>query len=327
VKTRRRLLTALGAGALLAPFASLAQQPARIFRIGLIAVGSASSSASRVEGLRSGLREFGYVEGKNVVIDYRWAEGKYDRLTDLAAELVRLNVDVIVAQGSPGSRAAMQVTATVPIVMSAAGDALTAGLVTSLARPGKNVTGLSVFSPEIGAKRMELIKEVLPRARQVAALSNPGNPTNASQVQAVETAARSLKVGLRLFAVRGPDEFNGTFAAMGKLRLDALANLEDAMLNVNPERISEFAIKRRLPAVGNKEFAEAGGLLGYGVNYFEIFRRAAFFVDKILKGANPGDIPVEQPTKFELVVNMKTAKALAIAIPQSILVRADKVIE
>ena len=327
MNARRRLIFALGAGALAAPIGSLAQQPKRIFRIGFLATGSPFNSASRVEGFRTGLRELGYVEGKNIFIDFRWAEGHYERLADLTAELVRLNVEVIVAQGAPGSRAAKQVTATVPIVMSAAGDAVATGLVPSLARPGGNVTGLSVFSPELGAKRIELMKEVLPRVKQMAVLLNPGNPISGPGLQAVESTAKSLKVGLRPFEVRGPHEFEGVFAAMVKLRLDAVAIIEDAMLNVNPEAIAALAMKHRLPSAGNREFAEAGGLIGYGVNWPDIFRRAAYFVDKILKGAKPGDIPVEQPTKFELVVNMKTAETLGIKIPQSILVRADKVIE
>lgn len=298
----------------------------KVARIGFLGVSSASSSASRVEGLRAGLRDRGYVEGTNIALEFRWAEGNYDRLPELAADLVRLKVDVLVAQGAPGSRAAKHATTTIPIVMTAAGDAVATGLVTSLARPGGNITGMTFFSPELSAKRVELLKAAAPATTRVAILLNPGNPATESGLQSVAATAKALKVELHQFAVRGPQEIEGALAAMVKQRVGAVAIVEDAMLNANPQLISDLATSNRLPSAGNKEFAEAGGLIGYGVNFFEIFRRAAYFVDKILKGAKPGDLPVEQSAKFELVINLKSAKALGLTIPQSLLVRADEVI-
>ena len=324
---RRELLVAVGLGALAQALPALAQQKGKVWRIGFLGVASASKTASRLEGLRAGLRDLGYVEGKNIAIEFRWAEDNYDRLPDLAAELVRLKVDVLVAQGAPGTRAAKGVTTTIPIVMSAPGDAVATGLVASLARPGGNITGMSVFSPELSAKRIELLKEAMPRITQVAVLLNPGNPVTGPSVQAVETTGNSLKVALHQFAVREPKEFEGVFAAMVKQRVSAIGILEDAMLNSNLRAIADLAVKHRLPSAGNREFAEAGGLIGYGVNWADIFYRAAYFVDKILKGARPADLPVEQATRFEVVLNLKTAKLLGIKFPQTILVRADRVIE
>ena len=325
---RRKLLIALGASALAAPLASFAQQqPAKIFRIRFLGVVSASSYASRVEALRAGLRELGYMEGKNIVIEYRWAEGKYERLPDLAAELVRLKVDVIVTHATLGTLAAKRATTTIPIVIASTGDAVAAGHVTSLARPGGNITGSTFFSPELAAKRLELFKEAFPRTKRVAVLTHPDNPLNGPVLTAMERTARSLKLELKLFEVRGPDELKNAFSAMTKSRVDAVAIREDSVFIANARAIADFAVKQRLPSAGNKEFAEAGCLIGYGANLLELWRRAAVFVDKILKGAKPGDIPIERATKFELVVNMKTAKALGVKIPQTLLQRADKVIE
>ena len=326
--TRRELLIVLGAGALAAPLASFAQQQTtKVFRIGFLGATSASSSASRVEALRAGLRDLGYVEGKNIVIEFRWAEGKYDRLPGLAAELVRLKVDVIVTHNTQTTRAAKNATTQIPVVMAGGGDPVAAGLIASLARPGGNITGSNNFSPELSAKRIELLKEAFPRTQRVAVLWNPDNLTGRPTLQVMETTAKSLKVELQPFEVRGPDEFKNAFSAMTKHRVDAVALLEEAILNTNASGIAELAAKHRLPSAGNKEFAEAGGLMGYGANILELWRRVAYFVDKILKGAKPGDIPVEQPTRFELVINLKTAKALGFTVPQSLLQRADKVIE
>ena len=325
--TRRRVVLALGAGAL-APFASFAQQPpAKVFRIGFLGLASASRWASRVEALRSGLRDLGYVEGKNIVIEYRWAEGKNDRLPELAAELVRLRVDVLVTHSTPGSLAAKRATTTIPIVMVHSGDAVATGIVASLARPGGNLTGMIFFSPEINAKTLELIKDALPRTKRVAVLLNSDNPINGPVLQAMERTAKSLKVELQLFEVRGPNDFNGAFSVMPKKRIDAVIVQEDPIFIVNAKEVADLAAKHRLPSAGFKEFAEAGGMIGYGVNFLDLYRRAAYFVDKILKGAKPGDIPIERATRFELVVNMKTAKALGIKLPNSILLRPDKVIE
>ena len=327
VITRRRLLIAFGAGALAAPLASFAQQPAKIFRIGFLGSESASSWASRVEALRAGLRDLGYVEGKNIVIEFRWAEGKNDRLPDLAAQLVRLKVDVLLTHGTPPTLAAKQSTATIPIVMTGVGDAVAVGIVASLARPGGNITGTTYFAPELGAKRIELLKEALPRITRVAVLSNPDNSSNALFFQAMEVTAKAVKVGLQQFEARGPNVFDSAFAAMAKKRVGAVVVQEDPMLNVNQGAIANLAVKHRLASAGIIELAEAGGLIGYGVVYLEMYRRAAYFIDKILKGTKPGDIPVERPTKFEMVINMKTAKALGIKLPNAILLRPDRVIE
>ena len=325
---RRRLVIALGASALAAPLAPFAQQqPAKIPRIGFLGATTAAGIANRLEGLRAGLRELGYVEGNTIFIDYRWAEGKYDRLPDLADELVRLKVDILVTYGTPGTLAAKRTTTTIPIVMATSGDAVGTGLVASLARPGGNITGSSFFSPELMAKRLALLKEAVPRITRVAVLVNPDNPAIGQELQAMQTTATSLKVDLQQFEVRGPNEFDGAFARMANRRIDAVVIEEDSMLVANARAIADLAAKQRLPSSGFLELAEAGGLMAYGVTLPELFRRAATFVDKILKGAKPGDIPVEQPTKFEMVVNMKTAKALGIKIPQTILVRATKVIE
>ena len=290
-------------------------------------MGTAGGYASRVEALRAGLRDLGYVEGKNIVIEYRWADGKYDRLPDLAAELVRINVDVLVTSGTPGVRAAKQATTTIPIVMAASGDAVATGLVASLARPGGNITGSAFFSPELSAKRLELLKEAVPRVTQVAYLTSPENPVARANLKAMEITSKVLKVGLRPSEARGPNEFENAFAAMAKQQVNALAVGQDSTINANVGVIADLAARQRLPSIGPVEFAAAGGLIGYGHNSFALFRRAAYFVDRIFKGARPGDLPIEQPTTFELAVNLKTAKALGITIPQSILVRADRVIE
>jgi putative ABC transport system substrate-binding protein len=281
-----------------------------------------------VEALRAGLRDLGDVEGKNIVIEYRWAEGKYDRLPDLVAELVALKVDVIVTSGgTPPALAAKQATTTIPIVMAGTGDAVAAGLVSSLARPGGNITGLTDFVPELMAKRLELLKEAIPRARRVAVLSNPDNPARGGTLKAMEATARSLKVELQEFEARGPTEFESVFSMMTKSRIDAVVPTQDSVLAANVRAIADLAAKKRLPSVGTKEFSEAGGSIGYGMNFPYNYRRAAYFVDRILEGAKPADLPIEQPTKFELVINLKTAKALGLTIPQSILVRADEIIQ
>ena len=326
--TRRELLIALGAGALAAPFASFAQQqPAKVPRIGFLGASSASGIASRLEAFRAGLRDLGYEEGRNIFIDFRWAEGKYERLPGLAAELVRLNVDVLVSQGTPATLAAKRATTTIPIVMPAVGDAIATGIVASLARPGGNITGSTFFGPELNAKRLEFLKEALPRITHVAVLLNPDNPGVRPNLQAMELTAKLLNVRLQRFEVRGRDEFENAFSVMAKRRVEAIAIPEHSIFVANAGLIADLAAKQRLPSAGQKEFAEAGGMIGYGANFLELYRRAGYFVDKILKGAKPGDIPVERPTKFELVINLKTAKALGIKIPQSLLQRADKMIE
>jgi putative ABC transport system substrate-binding protein len=308
------------------PLAVEALQTSRVYRIGFLGATSPSGYAPQVEAFRGGLRDLGYVEGKNVVIEFRWAEGNYERLPELAAELVVLKPDVLVTHAPAGTLAAKRATATIPIVMGVAGDAVATGLVAGLARPGGNVTGSSFFFPELNAKRLELLKEALPRLSRVGVLLNPDNPANVAMLQAMERTARSVKIQLHAVEVRSPAEFEGAFAVMGKGRAGALAVYEDAMLIANAAQIADLARKSRLPTIGFTEYAKAGGLLAFGVNFHDLWRRAAGFVDKIFKGAKPADLPVEQPTKFEVVVNLKTAKALGLTIPPSVLVRADEVI-
>lgn len=324
---RRRFLATIGA-AVAAPLESFAQQPAKAARIGFLIPAYASSYASRVEALRAGLRDLGYVEGTHFTIEFRSADGKYDRLMDLAAELVRLKVDVIVTGGTPGTRASKQATATIPIVMAVSGDAVATGLVTSLARPGGNVTGTTYFDPELHAKRLELLKEAAPRVTRVGALINPKNPqAMGTTLRTLRLAAESLKVELPLFEAPSPDQFEGAFSAMVRGRVDAVQVVDDPMFLGNLQAIADLAANKRLPSNGAKEFAEAGGLIGYGVDFAGTFYRAAYFVNRILKGTKPGDLPVERATRFELVINRKTARVLRLTIAPQLLQRADKVIE
>jgi ABC-type uncharacterized transport system substrate-binding protein len=325
--TRRTFLCGLTLGTLSVALAAGAQEAGKVYRIGFLGPSSASTHANRVEALRAGLRELGYVEGKNILVEYRWAEGKYDRLPDLAAELVHLKVDVLVTFGTPGTLAAKQTTTTIPIVMAGSGDAVATGLVFSLARPGGNITGSTLFIPELMAKRLELLKEAMPRMGRVAVLINPDNSANVPVLKAMEVTARSLKVELQKFEARGRNEFESAFSAMAKSGVGALVVNDDALFNANARAIADLATKKRLPLAGTGEIAEAGGSIGYGVSFPDEFRRAAVYVDKILKGAKPADLPIEQPTKFELVINLKTAKTLGLTIPQSVLLRADQVIE
>ena len=329
-QTRRRHLL-LATGALLAaPLAAFAQEPqAKIPRIGFLGVSTPTAWARRVDAFRAGLGDLGYVEGKNIVIEFRFAEGKYDRLPDLAAELVRLKVDVIVTHSAPGALAAKRATATnpIPVVMTNVGDAVGSGIVASLARPGGNITGDTFFVTELVAKRLELLKDAIPRVRRVAVLANPDNAAMGRSVQAMDSAARDLGVALLRFHARGPADLDGAFAAMAKDSVDALAVIEDAILIPSSKRIAELAVKQRLPSISFVEYADAGGLFGYGVNFLALYRRAPVFVDKILKGAKPADIPIERPTTFDLVINMKTARALGVTVPPATRVRAAREIE
>ena len=329
MRTRRQWLFALGASAISAPGRSLAQhRPVNVHRIGFLGPTSATGYKSRVDAVRAGLRDLGYVEGKNFVIEFRWAEGMYDRLPGLAAELVRLKVDVIVTGGTPGARAAKQATTTIPIVMAVAGDAVATGLIASLPRPGGNVTGTTYFDPELHAKRLELLKQAVPRATRIAVLINPDNPqTMGTTLQYIRAAAESLRLNLSLFEARAPNQFESVFSAMIETRVDAMAMADDGMFLANLRAIADVATSKRLPSTGPKELAEAGGLIGYGVDFVQTYYRAAYFVDKILKGAKPGDLPVEQPPKFELVINTKTASVLDLTLPLSLLQRADVLIQ
>ena len=326
--TRRRFIAAFGVTAVFAPFTALAQPAApNLRRIGFLSQGSATENASRIEGLRAGLRDLGYVEGKNITIEYRWADGKAARLPELAAELLKANVEVIVTHGPPAIRAATQATSSIPIVIAAVGDVLAAGFVTSLARPGGNLTGMSFFSPQLSAKRLELLKEAMPRASEAGVLLNPDNPVHGPAYEAMEKTAKSLKIRVQPFRVQSRPEFESAFAAMTKARLSTVALIEDPVFNTNFKPLAELAAKHRMASLGSPDFADVGGWIGYGVSIPDLFRRSAYFVDRIFKGARAADLPIEQPTKFELVMNMKTAKALGIVISQELLLRADKVIE
>jgi putative tryptophan/tyrosine transport system substrate-binding protein len=322
---RRNFVLALSASALSATLDSFAQpQPPNLRRIGFLSSESASNEANRLEVLRAGLRDLGYVEGKNIIIEVRWAEGNYDRLPALAAELAGLKLSAIVASGIKASLALKNATTTIPIVIEA-GDPLALGLVINLARPGGNITGSTSLGSELSAKRLELLKEALPTITRVAFLVNPADPLTA--LQAMEPVAKALKVELPLFEARAPSEFERAFAAMAQRRVDAVVVQTDTLFRVNAKAIADLALKHRLPSAGSIAFAEAGGLIGSGANALEGYRRAASYVDKILKGANPGDLPIEQASKFQLVINVRTAKAIGLMIPQALLLRADEVIE
>jgi putative ABC transport system substrate-binding protein len=323
---RREFIATLG-GSAAWPLVARAQQPAKRARIGLLFQTSATTQAERIDVFRSGLRDLGYMEGNDLVIESRWAEGQYERLPNLAAELVRLSVDVIVAQGTPAVLAAKQATTTIPIVMTGVGDAEASGLVSSLSRPGTNVTGMSFFLPELAAKRIEMLKEFIPDLTDMAILSNPDNRATEVVMPEIRLAGRTLSLDLHAFTARGPAEFADAFSQMAVSRVGALLIVEDSILVVNSRSLADFALKQRLPATGSPEFAIAGGLMGYGVDLLDMWRRAPIFVDKLLKGANPADLPVERSTKFQTVLNLKTAKALGLDIPATVYARADEIIE
>jgi ABC-type uncharacterized transport system substrate-binding protein len=307
-----------------------AESSEKVPRVGYISPGSSSDPVRlrRFEAFRQGLRELGYVEGQNIVPEPRWAEGQYARYPALAADLVRLKVDVIVTVGGAGTTAAKQVVRTTPIVMSAVIDPVENGLVRSLARPGANLTGLSIMATDLVGKQFELLREVVPKISRMALLWNPANPTHVRAISQVKAAARSLGVQLQLLEARDPQEIDRAFAAMTREQAGALLVLADAIFTNQVRQIAELAVQRHLPSIlALIEYAEAGGLMVYSPNLAGLERRAATFVDKILKGAKPGDLPIEQPTKFEMVINLRTAKALGLTIPPSVLLRADRVIE
>jgi putative tryptophan/tyrosine transport system substrate-binding protein len=310
--TRRGFITLVGA-TIAWPLAGRAQQARKVPRIGFLGISSPSTFASRIEAFRQGLRDFGYVEGSTITIEYRWAEGHNERLPELAADLVRSNVDLIVTHTTPGSLAAKQATTTIPIVMAVIGDPVASGVVASIARPGGNITGQSFFNPELRAKRIELLKEVKPDLTQVAVILNADNPATKLEFQAMETTAQSLKIKLQPFRLRGPSEFVGAF--------------DDPLATGNMGAIVALAARGRLLSIGPEDVARAGGTIGYGVEVVATYRHAAFFVDRILKGANPADLPIERASKFTTIVNLKAAKALGINVPTATLLRADEVIE
>jgi putative ABC transport system substrate-binding protein len=302
-----------------------AQQAGKVPRIGYLQIGSRLGSGA--EAFLQGLRDLGYVEGKNIVIEYRGdPQRREDRLPEFAADLVRLKVDVIVALDPPAARAAKNATKTIPIVMRSTGDPVQAGFVASLARPGGNITGVTSISTELYGKRLELLKEVIPRLSRVAVLRNPDRGTN--DFKEMQSAVRSLKLQLQSLEVRGPNDFESAFRAAGKARVGALITIRTPLINDQRKRVADLAVKSRLPAIyDDRVYIDAGGLMSYGTNLEDLHRRAATYVDKILKGAKPADLPVEQPTKFELIINLKAAKQIGLTIPPNVLVRADKVIK
>ena len=319
-------IVTIALGLLYAPLTIDAQPPGKVFQIGWLALGSPSTRD--LDGFRQGLRELGYVEGQNIVIEYRWAEGNIDRLGALATDLVRRHMDVIMAVGSAAIRAAQQATSTLPIVMTTNTDAVAQGFVVSLARPGGNITGVTGLGVELSGKRLELLKEVVPTASRIAALWNAANATTASFLHATQAAAQALGVELPVLEVRTLTDFEGAFAAVTGGRAEALIVIPDAFLGDHLTMIVDLAQRHRLPGMyPDREYADAGGLMAYTETIANRNRRAAVYVDKILKGAKPADLPVEQPTKFVLVINLKTAKALGLTIPPSILFQADEVIQ
>jgi putative tryptophan/tyrosine transport system substrate-binding protein len=307
-----------------------AQQPKKVARIGYISSGDPASESNRIEAIRLALRDLGYIEGQNIAIEYRYAEGKQDRFPELAAELARLRVDIIVVGGDALARAAKNATKTIPIVMMGSGsDPVEIGLIESLARPGGNITGLTLLSRELGGKRLELLKEAVPKLARVAVLYDPAIPGNVREVKEdLPVAARALGLTIQPWEVRDADGFEKVFTGLNKERPDGLYVTSNPLTRGNMKRVGDFAIKSRIPSVhGGRESVDAGGLMYYGADTAESYRRVAYFVDRILKGARPADLPVEQPTKFELVINLRTAKQIGLTIPPNVLARADKVIK
>jgi putative ABC transport system substrate-binding protein len=312
----------------IAPLAAESQEPKRAPRVGFLGPVTPADFPKLDNSFREGLRELGFIEGGNMTMEYRWAEGKAERLPDLAAELVRERVDAIFAITSAAARAAKQATTTIPIVFVAVSDPVKYGLVASFARPGGNMTGLGHLTPEVNEKRLQLLKETVPSASRVAILWNSGYESHEEQLKDLAHAARSLTLSLQPVEVRKPEDLEGAFQAMKGARADAVMILPSSMTHRHLSRIADQAVKHRLPSIMEfSEFAEAGGLLMYGPRYAYMFRRAGNYMGRILKGTKPADLPVEQPTRFELVVNLKTARTLSITIPQSMLLRADEVIQ
>jgi len=322
---RRAFLSAV-AGSLVAARLARAQQPGRVYRIGYLTAGTASPLS--LARLPNALRELGWIDGKNYTLERRYADNRNDRLPELALELVRLNVDVIITVGTLAPLAVKRVTTTIPVVMIAAGDPVGSGLVTNLARPGGNITGTSLNSPELAGKRLQLLKEMAPEISAVAVLWNEMNPYSALVFKETESAGHTLSIRVASLAVRNPSDVSSVLETVVLQRPGALIVVEDPFTFSQGQQIVEFAARRSLPVMyGIREFVDMGGLLSYGAHITDLYRRGATYVDKILRGAKPGDLPIEQPTKFELVINLKTAKALGMTIPQAVLLRADEVIE
>ena len=323
---RRTFIGGVAGGLLAAPLAARAQQAGKVYRIGILEAIPAAQNAANLDALRKGLRDLGYVEGRNLIIEYRSADGRAERFPDLASELVRLKVDLIVTRGTPAARAAKNATGTIPVVMATMGDPR--AIVASFAHPGGNITGVTTFSTELTAKRIELLKELVPNLSRVALLHNMGNPAAPPEWEETKTAARSLGLQAELLDVRSQGDLGRAFELAVRQHVDALLIGADGLTQMHQQTIVDLVARNRLPAAyPAREFVEAGGLIAYAVNYPDLYFRFASFVDKIFKGAKPGELPVEQPTKFELVINLKTAKALGLTIPQSLLLRADEVIQ
>jgi putative ABC transport system substrate-binding protein len=324
---RRTFLGSLAGGLLALPLVAQAQPAGKVPRIGFLFSG-ASGPAREVDTFRQGLRDLGYIEGQNIAIEYRFAGGQVERLPELAAELVRLKLDVIVAPYTPPALAAKRATSTIPIVFAVVADAVGAGLIANFARPGRNITGLTSSSAELGGKRLELLKQVVPKASRVAVLYNPADRSNVLVLKQLQESAPTLALTLQPLEVREPREFEGAFLAMTRERAHAMFGTPGVLTFEHKKVLVDLAAKRRIPAMwGHRQFVDVGGLMSYAVNVYDQIRQTAVYVDKILKGAKPADLPVEQPTKFELVINLKTAKALGLTIPPSLLQRADQVIE
>jgi putative ABC transport system substrate-binding protein len=324
---RRRLLIAAGAFAAL-PITGMAQQPGKTWRIGFLAGAGRPQNGLPPVPLRAGLADLGYAEGSNVVYEGRWAEGRFDRFPALAEELVKLRVDAIVVIGWVATRAVKRATSTIPIVIAGVGDAVESGLATSLARPGANLTGMSDMEAELSSKRLQLLKETVPKAARMAVLWNQDDLGMTLRYRNIDAAARSLGVAVQALGVREPDDFEVAFSAMKRERPDALFLVTDALTNLNRKRVIEFAAAHRIPAMyENGTYVRDGGLMSYGSNIEDGLRRAAYYVDRILKGAKPGELPMEQPTRYYLVVNLKTAKTLGLTFPASVVLRADNVVE
>jgi putative tryptophan/tyrosine transport system substrate-binding protein len=325
---KKKILASLLGTLMLSPiYLARAQQPKKVPRIGFFFGASASSNADRTEAFRQGLRDLGYIEGKNILIEYRYAEGVAE-FPNLATELVRLKVDVIVVPSTAGAQAAKNATTTIPVVFTSVGDPVGTGVVASLARPGGNVTGLSNLSPELSGKQLELLKEAFPKISHVAVLWETANAGNAASLGEMKVAAEALRVTLQRLEFRGPDDFETAFSAIKEKHANALIVPRTALNSTHRTRIVDFGAKSRLPSMyGDGEFVDAGGLMSYGVNVPDLWGRAALYVDKILKGAKPADLPVERPTKFEFNVNLKTAKQIGLTIPPNVLARADRVIK
>jgi putative tryptophan/tyrosine transport system substrate-binding protein len=326
---RRKFIGLLGgtAASTIWQSAGLAQSSAKVPRVGFLGMPSADNLPKRTEAFRTGLRDLGYHEGSDLIVEYRWADSDYARLPALLAELISLKVDVILTHGTAGGMAAKQATSTIPIVIAVVGDAVASGLVASLARPGGNVTGLTFFQPELNAKRLELLKETVPDLMDVGVLLNPNNQMNEPVLPQVANVAQSLGIRLHQFNAREPREFEAAFTDMKAKQVRAFVVFDDAMLVGNAKAIAALAIQHGLYSCGFLDYASAGGLMAYGVDFPDMFRRAATYVDKILKGTKPADLPVEQATRFATILNLATAKRIGLTVPPSLLLRADEVIE